>query len=45
VLATGSVPAKPSVLGIVFENVFFAEKDPDYLQKLLVKLEGLRTPS
>jgi NADPH-dependent 2,4-dienoyl-CoA reductase/sulfur reductase-like enzyme len=39
VLATGSVPAKPPIHGIDLENVFFAKKDPDYLQGLLVKLE------
>jgi NADPH-dependent 2,4-dienoyl-CoA reductase/sulfur reductase-like enzyme len=32
VLATGSVPAKPPIPGIDLENVFFAKKDPDYLQ-------------
>jgi NADPH-dependent 2,4-dienoyl-CoA reductase/sulfur reductase-like enzyme len=42
VLATGSVPAKPPIHGIDLENVFFAKKDPDYLQGLLVKLEGAK---
>jgi len=42
VLATGSVPAKPPIPGIDLENVFFAKKDPDYLKKLLVKLEGAK---
>jgi NADPH-dependent 2,4-dienoyl-CoA reductase/sulfur reductase-like enzyme len=42
VLATGSVPVKLPIPGVDFENVFFAKKDPDYLQKLLVKLEEVK---
>jgi len=39
VLTTGSIPVRPPIPGVDLENVFFAKKDPDYLQKLLLKLE------
>lgn len=42
VLTTGSVPIKPSIPGIDLENVFFARKDAEYLQRLLIKLERVK---
>ncbi|MEM1901166.1 MAG: FAD-dependent oxidoreductase [Candidatus Nezhaarchaeales archaeon] len=42
VLTTGSIPVKPPIPGIDLENVFFARKDVEYLQRLLSTLEKVK---
>jgi len=40
VLATGSLPAMPPIPGFDIDGVFAVQKDVDYLQRLLKRLEG-----
>ena len=38
ILCTGSTPVKPPIPGIDLKNVFFAQKDTDYLNDVLTRL-------
>jgi len=42
VLATGSSPINPHIPGITLDNVFVVQKDVDYLNSLIKKLEKMK---